>query len=112
MALNAFSVAYGMSGANQWPATNPLFEGLNVLAASVSPLLLRMAKLTLIGGVLTALSFRLRATADHPFWHLAVAGVLTYTVAWYPDQRGVDYALAVVLPAFMAIACAQRESPG
>ena len=107
MTLNAFTVAYGMSGANQWPPTNPIFGGLNFVAANVGPLWLLLVKLALIGGALTAVSRRLRAV-DHPFWHIAVAGLLTYTVVWHPDQRGVDYALAVVLPAFMAIACAPR----
>jgi hypothetical protein len=105
-ARNAFSIAYGMSGAARWPETNLAFRLLNMLARASGPFGMRLIKLALMAVVLLVVSFRLRK-AGHPFWHIAAPSLLTYTFAWYPPgQVGLDYALSAVLPAFMATACA------
>jgi hypothetical protein len=111
LARNAFTVAYEMARANVWPPGTPVLGPLRRLTESVSPWVVLVTKIGVVGAVLAFVTLRLRSTTDHPFWHVTVAGLLTYTVVWHPGQRGMDYALAVVLPAFMAIACTSREPP-
>lgn len=106
---NAFTIAYDMGRATQWPPGTPLLGLMGRLAESASPWMVSVTKIGVVSAVLAFVSLRLRSTTDHPFWHVAVAGLLAYTVVWHLGSRGLDYALAIVLPAFMAVACTPKN---
>jgi len=103
-ANNPFVRAFSLSGAS-WPESHFIFSALNALGTLIGPGGLRVVKLGLVLGMMLGVTWRVRPLRlHHPFWHVTVGAFLAHTLAWFPAEVSMDYALTFVLPAFIAVA--------
>lgn len=91
--------------AGAWPDFNPLYRGLNELAANFGIAAAQALKLSIALGAIVAATATLRSVA-HPFWHLAIVGLIAHTFVWVPPwpHAAKDYSLIFVLPAMFGVA--------
>ncbi len=101
---NPWQLAFDFSGSS-WPDTNFIFRALNQFSVEIGDSAMRWVKLVLTLSILVGVAGALhRIKVQHPFWHIALGAFLAHTLVWLPGQHSEDYALAYILPSFLAIA--------
>lgn len=84
---NPWATALRLSG-HTWPESNFLFHILNQVNANVGSETMRYIKIGLVLVILVGTAWILRrAGLDHPFWHMAIAGLLAHLQFSSPHYR-------------------------